>query len=512
MRLALTTALTRDAEQRAIAAGSSLARLMDRAGAAVAREAAIVAGEGRVLVLAGPGNNAGDGWVAARLLTEAGRDVLVLSTTDAASLPEPASEAAALAMGAGVPWRLLEDLFGLERELSTSSLVIDALLGVGAHGGLRDPLPAIVAAVNDAGLTVLAVDVPTGVDADTGAVAPSAIRADVTITFGSAKTGLLQFPGASFVGTLTVSDIGLPRPVLEPSAVELWEADDLASAFPWPEPDANKGSRGRVLVVAGSLGMSGAAVLAAAGAQRAGAGYVVLAVPASLVDTVDAGVLSAVTRPLPETSGRALAAEAADEVLRLAARADVVVLGPGLGTAPETAEAVRTIVAACERPLVLDADALNILARAPDVLAARTAPTVITPHPGEAGRLLGSSTGDVQRDRYAAARALTGPGRVVALKGARTVLASTERTAANVTGNPGLATTGTGDVLAGMVGALAASGLELFDSTVLAAYLHGRAGDLAVSDGGPVGLVAGDLPPLIPCAIAELAAVARRAV
>ncbi len=509
MQLALTSALTRGAEEAAVRDGADLSSLMQRAGAAVAREAGIIAREGRILVLAGPGNNGGDGWVAARELARSGRDVLVVTTVDPDGLPQPALAAAAAAREAGVAWRPLGGLFDLERDLAAAEAVVDALLGVGVRGELRDPLSAVVAVVNDAGLPVIAVDVPTGVDADSGAVASAAIRADVTVTFGTAKTGLLQYPGAAAVGTLTVVDIGLPAPVTGPGAVEIWEAADLAEELPATPADAHKGSRGRVLVVAGSAGMSGAAVLAASGAQRAGAGYVTLAVPGSLLDVVDAGALSAVTRPLPETPGRALSAEAAHEALRLAAAADAVVIGPGLGTDPATARAVVDIVSASERPMVVDADALNVLAGVPEVLAGRTAPTVITPHPGEAGRLLGSDAAGVQADRYASARALAGPGRAALLKGARTVVALGDRTAVNMTGNPGMATTGTGDVLSGVIGALLARGLAPYEAAVVGAYLDGRAGDLAALELGPVGFVAQDLLTRLPRAMSELTAASR---
>jgi hydroxyethylthiazole kinase-like uncharacterized protein yjeF len=503
VQLALTSALSRRAEELAAEQGSSPAVLMDRAGAAVAAHVSTLRPQGRVLVLAGPGNNGGDGWAAASVLHAQGRDVLVLTVAPPDSLPEPGLSAARSADGRGVPWRRLEALFELERELAKAGVVVDALLGVGVRGPLRDPLPAVAGAVADAGVPVVAADVPTGVDADTGAIASVAVAAAITVTFGALKTGLLQYPGAGSAGVVVTADIGLPF-VEGPGAVEVWEGDDYADEVPRIAPDANKGSRGRVLVVAGSAGMSGAAVLAASAAQRAGAGYVTLAVPASLLDLADAAVVSAVTRALPETGTRALREDAGAAVLALASSADAVVIGPGLGLDPGTIAAVRDIVAGCSRPMVVDADALNILAMSPEVLAARTAPTVVSPHPGEAARLLGLDVAGVQEDRWSAARALSGPGRVALLKGARSVIASMDRVAVNMTGNPGMATTGTGDVLSGVVGALMAQGCGAFEAAVLGAYLHGRAGDRASERVGPSGMVAEDLLPELPGAVAEL--------
>jgi NAD(P)H-hydrate epimerase len=457
-----------------------------------------------MLVLAGPGNNGGDGWAAGRLALAAGERVGVMSFADPDSLPEPARSAAAAAIAAGVPWERSSDLFSLERALSATGLVVDALFGVGTRGMLREPYPAVVAAVNDAGVPVLAVDLPTGADADSGALMPVGIRADVTVTFGAVKRGLLQFPAAEAAGLVVVDEIGLPALPEASGAVEVWDAEDLRELIPVPAPDAHKSTRGRVLVVAGSAGMSGAAILAASAAQRAGAGYVTLAVPASLLDVADAGVTSAVTVGLPETHRRALSEESVHMVLALAARCDAVVVGPGLGREDATVCAIRDIVAACERPMVVDADALNAVAGALELLEAREAPTVLTPHPGEAARLLGADTAEVNVDRYRSAERLQGTHRAVVVKGARSVIACDGRLAVNMTGNPGMATTGTGDVLAGVVGTLLAQGLGPYEAAVLGAYLHGRAGDLAALRIGPIGLIAEDLTPELPAAVREL--------
>jgi ADP-dependent NAD(P)H-hydrate dehydratase / NAD(P)H-hydrate epimerase len=504
MRLAITSALSRRAEEIAVAEGDSLGELMQRAGAAVRREAAILRPGGSMLVLAGPGNNGGDGWTAARIAVQGGGPAGVMSFADPDALPEPARSAAAAAITAGVPWELCADIVSLERALSAAGIVVDALFGVGLRGALREPYPAVVAAINDAGVPVVAVDVPTGVDSDSGALLPVATNADVTVTFGALKRGLLQFPAAAAAGVIVVEAIGLPAPPEENGGVEVWDAEDLAAALPLPLPDAHKGARGRLLVVAGSAGMSGAAVLASEGAQRSGAGYVTIAVPSSLRDLVDAAVTSAVTVGLPQTPDGMLSEEAVHGVLALASGSDAVVIGPGLGRGEATVAAIRDIVAACERPMVIDADALNAIAGAPGVLADRQVPTVLTPHPGEAARLLGTDAAGIGADRYLSAASLAGPGRAVVLKGARSVVACGRRLSVNLTGNPGMATTGTGDVLSGVIGTLLAQGLQPFEASVVGAYVHGRAGDRAAGEIGPIGLVAGDLVARLPAALREL--------
>jgi NAD(P)H-hydrate epimerase len=503
MDRALFTEQVRAAERRAADAGTPLAALMDRAGAAVADAAERMAPAGPIAVVAGHGNNGGDGWVAARLLTERGRAVIVVALADPSDAPEPGRAAAAAARAAGVP-----TVFGVESlsaALSDAALAIDAMLGIGIRGGLREPYASAVEALSASGVPVLAVDVPTGVDADTGAVDGPAVRASVTVTFGSMKAGLLQHPGAALAGRIEVAGIGLDTDGAAGPCVELLDERAYAALVPTIAPDANKGSRGRLLVIAGSGGMSGAAVLAAAAAQRTGAGYVTLAVPASLVDIADAGVRSAVTLALPETASRSIARGAIELLTERATAADAVVLGPGLSRDPETAGVVRALVERIERPLLIDADALNVFEGAVEHLLARFAPTVITPHPGEAGRLLGVTAAEVQRDRYGAARRLSTPTLAVALKGARTVVAHGRRLAVERAGNPGLATTGTGDVLSGIVGALLAQGLAPYEAALLGVHIHALAGDRAAA-AGMVGMVAEDVVAAIRPTIAGLTA------
>ncbi len=508
MLYALTAEEMRTVEERAVATGGlTLAALMERAGAAVAADAAAGAPAGRIAVVTGKGNNGGDGWVAARELQSAGRDVGVLALADPGELASPAREAAAAAIAAGVAWTKPDSDAALVRELAGAVLVIDAMFGFGFRGPAREPYARAITAVNDADAAVVSVDVPSGVEADTGAVAENAVRADVTLTFSAPKVGLVLYPGAGFAGEVRVADIGVPLEfVAEAGRIELLDVEDYRDLFPFTPPDAHKGSKGRVLVVAGSRGMTGAAALAAEAALRAGAGYVLLACPDSLVETLAAKLTPVVIRPLSESVPGVLAAEAADEVLRLAEGYDAVVLGPGLTTGPGAATACTRLVAEIGLPMVIDADALNALALgdAAGALAARRAPAVITPHPGELARLLRIGAGEVQADRITSAGELASDRVTCVLKGARTVVAGEGRVLVNMSGNAGMATAGSGDVLAGMLGTLLAKGMAPFEAAALGVYLHGRAGDRAAIDLTEESVIATDILGRIPGAVAEL--------
>jgi NAD(P)H-hydrate epimerase len=335
------------------------------------------------------------------------------------------------------------------------------------------------------------------------------VRADATVTFAAPKPAQVLFPAAALVGELVVADLGVPPALVERVGgdLHLLLADELLGALPRRRPDAHKGDFGHVLVVAGGPGKTGAAVLAARAAVRAGAGLVTAAVPAPLVATVAAGALESMTLALPAGADGALAGEAVAALLAAAAERDVVALGPGLGLAEATAAAVREFVAACPKPLVLDADGVNAFAGRAEELAARRggAALVLTPHPGEMGRLLGTSTAEVQADRPAAARRAAAACRaVVVLKGHRSLVAAPAGGVWVVpTGNPGMATGGTGDVLTGALAALLAQLGDPLAAARLAVYAHGLAGDDAAERVGEVGLAAGDVLDGLPAALAR---------
>ncbi len=514
MRYALTAEQVRDAEAAAVASGvTSLEALMERAGGALAAEVARRAPEGEIVVVTGKGNNGGDGWVAARALADAGRAVRVLACAPPDELTGPAAEAAHTAARAGVTWADAFDGDSLPQALASARVVVDAVFGIGFTGAAREPYASAIeaiAAAHEAGVLVVAADVPSGVDADTGAAEGPAVRASVTVTFSALKPGLLLYPGAARAGKIVIADVGLPASTAPSGALEVWDPEDYRALLPGSKPDAHKGSRGRVLVVAGSHRFSGAAVLACAGAGRLGAGYVIAAVPSPVVSVVQSALPHVIVADVEAGADGGFGPSAAATVRELAADADAVVVGPGIGLGEGAVALVGELIDSVEVPLVLDADALNALGtewpRALQAREGRGATTIVTPHPGEAARLLGIKPGDVQANRPAAARCLAGARRVCVLKGARTIVAGARRAAVTRAGNAGMATAGTGDVLAGMLGTLLAQGLEPYEAGVLGAYLHGRAGDRAAADLSETCLVASDLPAYLPAAVRELTA------
>jgi ADP-dependent NAD(P)H-hydrate dehydratase / NAD(P)H-hydrate epimerase len=510
----LTAEEMRRADRRTIdEIGLPGAVLMENAGASVARLVdERFPGARRVVVLCGRGNNGGDGFVVARRL---------------------GARAEALLLGArgGVEGDARTHLLACERSggrvtevgdagawatasarIAEADVIVDAVLGTGlrsAPTGLAAEAIAAIVGRLEAGVPVVAVDLPSGVPSDGGALDWPAARATVTVTFAAPKRGHVLPPACDQSGELVVADIGIPAESLAAAGPSLFllEDADAAAAFPLRRRGAHKGDFGHLLVVAGSLGKTGAAVLAAGGALRAGAGLVTIATPEPCLAVVAAARAEAMTEPLPATAGGGLDDASLPRLLDLAAERDAVVLGPGLGQDPRTRALVRAFVRACPVPMVIDADGLNALAPAGGEAGAlealrREAPTVLTPHPGEMARLAGRRTIDVQRERPETAAALAREtGAVVVLKGERTLVAEPSgRAAVAATGNPGMATGGTGDVLAGVVGSLLARHGALLSATA-AVVVHGRAGDLAARERGEEGLTAGDVVEALPAAI-----------
>jgi hydroxyethylthiazole kinase-like uncharacterized protein yjeF len=494
----------RASEQAAVARGTDLAELMERAGAAVAAEVASLCPSGDVLVVTGPGNNGGDGWVTARCLLEGGRGVGILALAGPDQLGPPAADAARSAIAAGVPWRSVTTPGDTVIALSRAGVIVDAVFGIGMRDAPRGQAASLLDAMDDADAPVVSIDIPSGLDADTGMVPGAAISADVTVTFGWTKAGLVLYPGAAHTGEILVADIGLPQPEDLGGALEVWEWSDLAILLPVPSPTDHKYDRGRVIVAGGSPGMSGAAVLAAQGALRMGAGHVTLAVPATSLAVVEGVVLAPVKTALPVDAGGGLGSLALARLLEISGSADAVVLGPGLGRAGSTPDTVRAFLSGSQVAVVLDADGLNAIGDDLESLRQREAPVIITPHSGEAARLLGVSVEAVDADRPAAARALAGGNVTCVLKGARTLVSDGERVVVTMTGGPALATLGTGDVLAGMTGALLAQGLGPLEAGVLAAHLHGAAGDAAASHLTSVCCTAPDVLTYLPEAVRDL--------
>jgi NAD(P)H-hydrate epimerase len=490
---ALTNAEMRAADRRAIdELGIPAALLMEHAGRAVADVVLARAPAGaRIAVVCGSGNNGGDGFACARWLREHGRAATVYL---AGRRPAAGGEAA---LHLGLWEKLGGETLPAGPDIAAADIVVDAVLGTGAERPIAGELAEVVAWMNAAPLRV-AVDVPSGMSVDTGRAAGAVVRADVTVTLAFPKVGLLGWPGCELAGEVCVADIGIPRALGDGARTSWTHAGEVAPLVPRRQAGDHKGTAGHVLVIAGSPGKTGAALLAAEAAVRGGAGLTTLATDPACFDEVQGRVREVMTAPLA-VDAAALAA--------LVAGKRALVWGPGMPTAAEAGAFLRGALARLAAPLVIDADGLNHLAADLGAARAATAPLVLTPHPGEAARLLGRTTADVQADRLASARALAAAaGAIVVLKGARTVVAAPDGLAAvNASGNPGLGTGGTGDVLAGLVGALLAQGLAPWDAARLGVYVHGLAGDLAAAEVGGVGMAAGDLLPRIPRALDKLA-------
>jgi len=468
--------------------------LMERAGEGLARVIGEQVPAGRIAVVSGKGNNGGDGLVAARLLRQAGRDVDVLLLWEPRWLSEDAQAMLARLPGAAA------ETYDAAR-LAKARGLVDALLGTGSTGAPKDPVAGAIEDLNAAGAKVIAADVPSGVDASTGEVAGAAVRAAATATFHRAKPGLWIAPGKACAGAVSVIDIGIPTGAPNEADAGLITAGVMRD-MPRRGVESTKFSSGNVVVVGGSRGLTGAPCMSALAAMRAGAGYVTVAAPASLELSFTVRLLEAMLAGLPEDDG-ALSPEALPAGVSAIKRADAVVLGPGLGRSPGAQELARELVQRVDVPLVIDADGLNALAGRLEELRHRRWPTVLTPHAGELGRLLEVDSAQVGRARLAHARAAAARSKAfVVLKGDDTlVTAPSGRVAISRGGAPGLATAGTGDVLAGVTGAMLAKGLSPAHAACAAVYAHLRAGQLAAAPHGPDGVIASDVIAALPAAL-----------
>jgi len=481
--------------------GLSSSIVMELAGRQVAVVAQRMLQEhpGPTVVVCGKGNNGGDGLVAARWLRHWGYNVSAVVWSSFDDLPGDASTALHAARMAGVPILMPAQAHDA---LQNASLVIDAVLGTGTNGSARGQAAEAIKLINAARRPVLAVDMPSGIATDTGRVEGPAVRADVTVTFGLPKLGLFQFPGADLAGKVIVVDIGLAHGAVEAEdiTVQLSRVAMLRDWLPGYSRDAHKGTRGRVLVAAGSRGMTGAAALAGEAALRVGAGLVTVASPEHSQPVVAAIRPEFMTLAIPESAEGGFALAAADLFLRRSAKADALAVGPGLGVDGETQQFARAVVAGATAPLVLDADAIKAFAGRPELLADAPVPLVLTPHPGEMAHLLGLSVEAVQDDRFAAVRRAADVTKaVVLLKGAFTLIAEPGgHVYINPTGNRALGTGGSGDVLTGIIAGLLAQGLGAPEAATVGAYLHGMAGDRLAERLGYDGILAADLAAELP--------------
>lgn len=467
---------------------------------------------GPVAIFCGSGNNGGDGLVVARYLYMCGIPVVVHLVEGTKKGTDQKSESAVNRtiidkLGLTINVVGSDSASSIRETLSECGMIVDALLGTGLDRPVADVYQSIINGINGSGKFVVAIDVPSGVNSDTGQVMGIAVHADTTVTFGYLKAGLLNFPGAELAGEIHVVDIGLPS-MDHNHAKELprwWlsTGDRVRALLPDRPPDAHKGDFGRLLTIAGSVGMSGAAMMAAKTGLRTGAGLSILATAKSLTPHLPPQEI--IYKPLAETASGTIAPKAVLDLELEIENASAIVLGPGLSLNVDSVQFVHDVLKSINKPCLIDADGLNALAQSTGALP-RSGNFVLTPHPKELSRLLGIETAQVQHDRIAIAQSAAEKfACTVVLKGARTIIASPEKEVfINPTGNAGMATAGSGDVLSGIIGGLLAQGLDPFEAAIAGTYVHGVSGDLAAHEIGDAGIVAGDLIALVPLSMAKL--------
>jgi NAD(P)H-hydrate epimerase len=506
----------REIDRRAAASGITTDFLMENAGRAVAEAVRhfidYIAGK-TVLALAGPGNNGGDALVAARCLHEWGAIVNVYLLSGRTGEDKNLS----LIKELDIPVFHIEKdakLTKLQKLVSSSGVVIDGILGTGKVRPLEGSFKEILYLINGEkkrrpALVVTAVDIPTGLNADTGAVDPSCLLADLTVTLGLPKPGLYNFPGAEKAGKLVIADIGIPAELSSGIQTELMTAGWARAALPVRPAGANKGTFGRVLAVVGSENYIGAAYLACMGAARVGAGVVTLSTAKSLQPILASKLTEVTYAPLPETEKGTLSEKAAAAILSILPYYRVLLMGCGLGQLPHTKSFIRSVLTGLpEKPpvMILDADALNIVSGMDRWWKRLPADTIVTPHAGEMSRLMKLPIDEVQGNRFEICRrAASDWNKIVVLKGAFSIIAEPSgRARVSDAANAGLASAGTGDVLAGAIAGLAGQGISPFDAASLGVYLHAAAGELVKDELGDTGMLAGDLLPVLPKVIKGL--------
>ncbi|MGB4504345.1 MAG: NAD(P)H-hydrate dehydratase [Syntrophaceticus sp.] len=475
----------------------------------------------KVVIVAGPGNNGGDGFVVGRHLFNRGALVKFIISTSPENYSGDAAVNFKIINDMGLPYQVLQP--GLINDIKTTiketDLIVDALFGTGFKGVPREPLVSLIRMINETGNPVLSVDIPSGLEADTGRVAGECIKAVITVTMGMPKIGLYLSPGAQYTGEVVVGDISFPPELKSEEGGDYYLVDKemVARELPMRLPDQHKGDFGHVVVIGGTRGYTGAAALASNAALRGGAGLVTAVVPEQLYPIAAVKLTETMTYPAAGSRGGGFSSTCRESIQQILEKATVLAVGPGLGQDAETAEFLEDLLMNTRIPLVLDADALNIIARKKYLLT--TAPLaeqrkhwILTPHPGEMARLCGVSISEIQSNRLEyAAQASREWGVVVVLKGNRTVITGPGSPLfINPTGNPGLASGGTGDVLAGLIASFLAQGLSPEKAAVCGVFIHGLAADQIADKKGAAGMIAGDLLEEIPVVIENLSALEER--
>lgn len=461
-------------------------------------------------IFAGKGNNGGDGFVIARHLLNAGAEAKVLLFADPNEIAGDARINLNILqkMGGSVLSVIRPNSLNLIKlTMAYTDLVVDAVFGTGFKGIVPAQTGEVFKIINASGKPVLSVDIPSGLEADTGQVYGPCIRAARTVTFAQAKLGLVIQQGPEYTGELVIADISIPPGLVNTLGIKRFFTTPamVKGLLPVRDSASHKGTFGRILVIGGSLGLSGAPAMTSMAALRAGAGLVTLAVPASIHSSMEVKLTEVMTRPLPETQESSISLEALPEILRLSKGIDVLALGPGMSGSVSTVDLVRRLVSEVKVPMVIDADGLNALAGTGDFLKTCPAPLILTPHPGEMARLLGIKTEEVQNNRIGTALAAAQKfNAIVVLKGFRTIVAGPDGTVyINPTGNAGMGSGGTGDVLTGIIAGFLGQGLGPLESAVAGVYIHGAAGDLAAREKGMSALIAGDLLEYLPTVTRE---------
>ena len=459
----------------------------------------------KVGITAGRGNNGGDGFVIARYLAGDCVKISVYLLSDRGRVQGDAAANLKLLDRIGVSVIEIPNEKAFESHLASMKecdIWVDAMLGTGLKSDVRGLFKEVIEFLNTLQKPILAVDIPSGLDSDTGKPRGSCIKAAVTATFGLPKIGQVVFPGGQFVGALEVVDIGMPRHVIDKVGPKhyLMSRQSIKSGLKPRGPETHKGSAGHLLVLAGSPGKTGAAVMTSYAAMRVGAGLVTLGIPKSLNMAMESQLTEVMTEPLPESPGCTLGLSSYEKTMKLLAQKDGLAIGPGLGTAASTQKLVRKLVQTCSAPMVIDADGLNSLVGHTECLKNVRSTVVMTPHPGEMARLAGTTTSAVQQDRIGMARDFAATHRVyLVLKGARTIVAHPDGTVfVNPTGNPGMASGGMGDVLTGMIAGMIVQGLPVGEAVNASVYIHGCAADFLAASVGPVGFLASDLIEILP--------------
>ena len=465
----------------------------------------------KIAIAAGSGNNGGDGFVIARTLNFYGYDVTLFLFSDSKKIKGEAKDNFNLLNSLDIPIIILdtpEKFNNNKKMMSTADVWIDAILGTGLKYQVKEHIKNVIEYINNLKKPIFAIDMPSGLNSDTGLPNGISIIADYTVSFGLAKIGQKLYPGAKYIGKLQVADIGIPPHIIKQSSIttKLITPDYIQSEFFSKKPDAHKGDCGNLLVIAGSVGKTGAAILTAKSAVRSGAGLVTIAVPESINSIIESCVTEAMTYPLPETSKKIIKADSFNIIKKLLKGKTCIAIGPGLGAESNTKKLIFKLIKESTVPMVIDADALNAISENPEILKKAKAPIILTPHPNEMARLVKKDTKQVCKEKINIAKNFAKKYNVILiLKGAGTVIAMQDESIfINSSGNQGMASGGTGDVLTGIIAGFVSYGYTPNISAITGVYIHGAAGDTAASKKGFAGLIASDIIEALPYEIKKL--------